>query len=98
MNIFRNLQNNLIKITDHFQLFHQIDRELLKQLKIHIVRLEDYVKDLQTENHFFNVKKRIFEVVAVAFKKSRDNIKIQHSTVIIDFFKFSNENRTVFKY
>ena len=30
MNIFRNFQNNLIKVTDHFQLLHQIGRELSK--------------------------------------------------------------------
>ena len=46
INIFRNLQNNLIKIIDHFQLLHQIDRELLKQLKIYTVYFKNYVKDL----------------------------------------------------
>ena len=76
MNIFRNLQNNLTKITDHSQLLHQIDRELLKQSKIHTVRLENYVKDLQIENYALDADKRILEVVAVAFKESRDNIKI----------------------
>ena len=76
MNIFRNLQNNLIKIIDHFQLFYQIDRELSKQSKIYTVRLENYVKDLQIKNHFFDVEKRILEIVVVAFKKFRDNIKI----------------------
>ena len=98
MNIFRNLQNNLIKVTDHSQLFHQIDRELSKQLKIHIACLENYVKDLQIENHFLDAEKRTFEIVVVALKKFRDNIKIQRSTVIIDFFKFNDENRIVFKH
>ena len=79
-------------------MFHQIDRELSKQLKIHIVRFENYVKNLQSENHVFNVDKRIFEIVIIALKESRDNIKIQRSTVIIDFFKFSDENRIMFKY
>ena len=98
MNIFRNLQNNLIKVTDHSQLLHQIGRELSKQSKTYIARLEDYVKNLQIENHFFDVKKRIFKIVAVAFKKFRDNIKIQHLTVITDSFKFNDENRTVLKH
>ena len=98
MNIFRNFQNNLIKVIDHFQLLHQIDRELSKQSKIHIVYFENYVKDLQIENHFFDVEKRIFEAVAAALKKFRDNIKIQRSTVIINFFKFNDENRIIFKH
>ena len=98
MNIFRNLQNNLIKIIDHFQLLHQINRELSKQSKIHIVRFENYVKNLQIENHVFNVDKCTFEIVAAALKKSRDNIKVQRSTVIIDSFKFNDENRTVLKH
>ena len=98
MNIFRNLQNNLIKVIDHFQLLHQIDRELSKQSKIHIAHLENYVKDLQIENHILDIDKRIFEVVAAALKKFRDNIKIQRSVVIIDLFKFNDENRIVFKH
>ena len=98
MNIFCNLQNNLTKITDHFQLLHQTDRELSKQSKTHIACFENYVKDLQTENHIFDVDKRTFEVVAVALKESRDSIKIQRSTVIADSFKFNDENRIVFKH
>ena len=98
MNIFRNLQNNLTKIIDHFQLLHQTGRELSKQSKTHIVRLENYVKDLQTENHILDVDKRILEVVAAAFKESRDSIKVQRSIVIIDFFKFNDKNRTVLKH
>ena len=98
MNIFRNLQNNLIKIIDHFQLLHQIDRELSKQSKTYIVHFENYVKNLQIENHILDVDKYIFKIVAVALKKSRDNIKIQHSTIIIDSFKFNDENRIVFKH
>ena len=85
MNIFRNLQNNLTKIIDHFQLFYQIDRELSKQSKIYIDRFENYVKNLQIENYIFDVNKCIFEVVVVALKKSRDNIKIQRLIIIINF-------------
>ena len=98
VNIFRNFQNNLTKVIDHFQLLHQINRELSKQLKTHTVRLENYVKDLQIENHVLDVEKRTFEVVAAAFKKSRDNIKVQRSTVIINSFKFNDENRIMFKH
>ena len=98
MNIFRNLQNNLIKITDHSQLLHQIDRELSKQSKTYIARLENYVKNLQIENHIFDVDKRTLEAVAVALKKFRDSIKIQRSAAIIDFLKFNDENRIVLKH
>ena len=66
----------MIKIIDHFQLFQQINRELSKQSKIYIIRFENYIKNLQIENHVFNVDKRIFEIVVVALKKFRDNIKI----------------------
>ena len=98
MNIFRNFQNNLTKIIDHSQLLHQTDRELSKQLKIHTARLENYVKDLQTENHVLNVDKCILEAVAVALKEFRDSIKVQRSIVIADSFKFSDEDRIVFKH
>ena len=98
MNIFRNLQNNLTKITDHSQLLHQTDRELSKQSKTHTARLENYVKNLQIENHTLDADKRTLEAVAAALKKSRDNTKIQRSAAIADPFKFNDENRTVLKH
>ena len=98
VDIFRNLQNNLTKVTDHSQLLHQTGRELSEQSKTHTARLEDYVKNLQIENHSLDAEKRTLEAVAAALKESRGSIKVQRSAAIADPFKFSDEDRTVLKH